>query len=139
MVWMGVIFFFSTDLGGGEHTSRLIGPLVRWFVPDISPENLNATQFTVRKLAHVAEYALLAMLIDGARRWTPRNREFFTPREVVVILTLTILYAISDEIHQSFVSTRIGTPTDVLIDLVGGTIGLMILYCCRRRINFTPP
>ena len=130
---MGVIFFFSTDAGGGEHTSRFIGPLIRWLKPDISSESFEGAQFTVRKLAHVAEYAILAMLILRARRLPIPTGGFFTPKEILLVLTLTTLYAITDEIHQSFVSTRIGTPIDVLIDLVGGAIGVMVAYCCRRR------
>jgi VanZ family protein len=135
IVWMGVIFFFSTDLGGGEHTSRFIGPLIRWLKPDISSDNFEGAQFALRKLAHVIEYAILAMLILRALRQTVPNAGFFTPKEVLLVLTLITLYAITDEIHQSFVSTRIGTPVDVLIDTVGGAIGLMVVYCCRRRSN----
>ncbi len=33
--WMGVIFVFSTDLFSGPQTSRIIGPILKWFVSGI--------------------------------------------------------------------------------------------------------
>jgi VanZ family protein len=36
------------------------------------------------------------------------------------------MYAVSDEWHQSFVPTRVGTPWDVLIDAAGAALGLSL-------------
>lgn len=41
-------------------------------------------------------------------------------------LGLTLLYAISDEWHQTWVPGRNGQPLDVLIDFVGGIGGLLV-------------
>ena len=60
--WMGVIFFFSTDLFSGAQTSRCIGPFLKWFVPEISAESIATVQLVVRKIAHLAEYAILSIL-----------------------------------------------------------------------------
>jgi VanZ family protein len=43
-------------------------------------------------------------------------------------LLCVILYASSDEFHQLFVPTREGRVTDVMIDTVGGTLGLLALW-----------
>lgn len=135
VIWMGVIFFFSTDIGGGEHTGRFIAPFIRWLRPDIAPADLEAVQFTIRKVAHVTEYAILAMLIASARRGTDTAARRLTPREALIVLTLTTFYAITDEIHQTFVSGRMGTVTDVLIDAVGGTVGLLALLLSDRLLR----
>jgi VanZ family protein len=49
-----------------EHTSRFIGPLLHWLYPTISPFTILRVQLFVRKLAHVSEYAVLAVLLYRA-------------------------------------------------------------------------
>ena len=63
---MGVIFFFSTDLFSGAQTSRFIGPILKWFAPSISDDAIAAVQLVARKMAHLAEYAILSILICRA-------------------------------------------------------------------------
>ena len=62
VLWMGLIFSASSDSMSSGRTSRIIGPLVRWFVPNISEAALGRVVFAVRKTAHVTEYAVLALL-----------------------------------------------------------------------------
>ena len=80
-----------------------------------------STEFTVNflffKSLHVAEYAILFLLIF---RGFYRSFKKLSLKYVLwfsILLTLT--YAISDEIHQTFVPTRTGSLTDVFIDSVG--------------------
>src|SRR6516225_8921231 len=63
LLWLGLIFIGSTDLLSAEHTSRVIGPILRWFNPDIPAETIARVQFFVRKTAHLSEYAILGMLL----------------------------------------------------------------------------
>ncbi len=63
LVWLGVIFFGSTDLMSAEHTSRFIVPFLRWLKSDISIETLASIHFVIRKCAHLSEYAILALLL----------------------------------------------------------------------------
>jgi len=68
----------------------------------------------LRKLAHTSEYAVLgALLLRAVRR-------------VEIAFALGVLYAVSDEIHQTFVRGRHGSPLDVAIDAVGVTVGLVL-------------
>src|SRR2546425_8901430 len=60
VLWMGLVFSASSDSMSSGRTSRIIGPLVRWFVPNISEAALGRMVFAVRKTAHVTEYAVLA-------------------------------------------------------------------------------
>jgi VanZ family protein len=61
-VWLSVIFVGSTDLMSAEQTSRFLVPFLRWLKPDISPETIAQIHFLFRKLGHISEYAILAML-----------------------------------------------------------------------------
>jgi VanZ family protein len=50
-----------------------------------------------------------------------------------VYAVLAVLYAASDEWHQSFVPGRHPPPSDVLIDTAGATAGLLLLWWWQRR------
>lgn len=46
---------------------------------------------------------------------------------------LAVLYAATDEIHQTFVPGRSGRVTDVLIDAAGAAVGVLVMAWLRRR------
>src|SRR2546421_12774378 len=81
IVWMAIIFLGSSDMLAAEHTSRFLVPFLRWLDPQISFAMLNAIQFGIRKLAHLTEYAILAMLLwralRGGTRWQMRMSILF--------------------------------------------------------------
>ena len=93
VLWAGLIFALSSipSLGTGLGTWDVI----------------------LRKCAHTAEFAVLALLLTRA-----------VDREAPA-LALGILYAASDELHQAFVRGRHASPVDVAIDTVGLLIGLL--------------
>ena len=73
----------------------------------------------LRKCSHVAEYAVLAFLL---------RRALSAPWAVAA----AVGYAISDEIHQSFVRGRHGAPRDVLFDSIGILVGVLVAGRLRR-------
>ena len=97
--------------------------------PDLNT-GLGAWDTLLRKLAHMASYAALWLL------WW-RALDYSAPAAAVLI---TLLYAISDEWHQSFIEGRHGAWTDVAIDMAGvGLMGLAIVLLARRRRGRRPP
>ena len=75
---------------------------------------LGTWDLVLRKCAHMTEYAVLAVLLAraaGSYGWA---------------LVLGVVYAASDELHQTFVRGRHGSPVDVGIDTVGVLIGLLL-------------
>ena len=132
LIWLGFIFIGSTDLLSAEHTSRIIGPILRWFNPRVGVETIARVQFFVRKSGHVTEYAVLATLLWRALRYgTARERRM----SVLFVATCfaCALFAASDEFHQSFVPSRTASPVDVTIDICGALIGLTICVAVVRR------
>jgi VanZ family protein len=82
-------------------------------VPDLGT-GLGTWDLVLRKIAHATEYAILAALLVRALRrpgWA---------------IALGIAYSISDEVHQSFISGRQGSPVDVGIDAIGVVVGAVI-------------
>lgn len=132
-VWMGIIFSASSDSGSFQHSSRIIGPLLRWLFPHLSDEAVHAIVVFVRKCAHLAEYAVLALLLWRAlrRESTPRNAPWRWSKAGLV-LALVSLYAASDEFHQAFVPSRQASVWDVWLDTTGAAFGLLCLWGIGR-------
>jgi VanZ family protein len=132
IVWMAIIFLGSTDMLSAEHTSRFLVPFLRWFDPQISLAALDQIQFAIRKLGHLTEYAILAMLLwralRGGIRWQMKMSILF-----LVAVLGSAIFAASDEFHQSFVPSRTGSPNDVMIDICGALAGLAICWMFARR------
>jgi VanZ family protein len=97
------------------------GPVVAWAalifglssIPDLG-SGLGGWDLVLRKLAHAVEFGVLAALLVRALRdrwWA---------------IALGIAYALSDEIHQSFVPGREGALLDFAIDSVGVAVGAVL-------------
>ncbi len=89
-------------------------------VPSLSTE-LGTADTILRKLAHLTEYAILGALLCRAVR---------RPAVAVAIATL---YAVTDEVHQTFVGGRHGAPLDVGIDALGAIVGVLLWHRLVRR------
>jgi VanZ family protein len=135
LIWMAVIFAGSSDLGSSRRTSRIIGPILRWFNPEVREETIQAVQGVVRKSAHVTEYGILAMLAWRARRADRGLKVLLKDwrwREAWMVLLFCALYAGTDELHQKFVATRQAHPLDVVIDSFGALCGLLAIWVIGR-------
>jgi len=104
--------------------SRLVSawlPVVAWAaliftlssIPGLGT-GLGTWDLVLRKPAHTTEYAILGLLLLRA-----------TGR-MSVAFVLATLYAVTDELHQSFVAGRHASPLDVAIDTAGVALGLAL-------------
>ena len=133
VLWALLIFSASGDKKSVQHSSRIIEPLVRWLIPDISDEAVHTTVLVVRKCAHVTEFAIFTLLLWRAARgaiW--KETVGWSWKAVLFAATSAVLFATSDEIHQCFVPGRQGAVMDVLIDSAGATGGLFCLWIFGR-------
>ncbi len=101
LAWAAVIFAFSSipSLGTG----------------------LGVWDLALRKLAHAAEFGILAALLWRALGSAP------------LAVGAASLYAVSDELHQVFVPGRQGAVRDWAVDTAGALIGVGLLHVWRRR------
>lgn len=106
MAWMGLIFYLSSR-------------------PDLphAPEPL--LDLILKKAAHAFVYAVLAVLW---RRALGRQAG-----GAVAPWLIAVLYAATDEVHQTFVPGRNGRVADVVIDGMGAALGLLFMARLRRR------
>lgn len=104
LAWMSVILWFSSQ----SNLPHAQDPLL---------------EIIVKKSAHAGEYAILGLLLVRAFA----QGAIATPRRAVAFAWIVaLLYAASDEFHQSFTPGRTPSPVDVLIDTSGVTIALFL-------------
>ncbi len=126
-------------LGGGRAYHRTVsGPFVRLWVPVLAwaalifafssvPDlgtGLGGWDLVLRKIAHAVEFAILGALLARAvgNAW--------------LAFALGVLYAVGDEVHQTFVPGRQGALLDVVIDTVGVVAGVVVWQLAARRRAF---
>lgn len=78
----------------------------------------------LRVTGHLLAYATLAALLLVALSWGRRPR----PRDVLIAFGLAVVYALTDEFHQSFVPDRTGRLDDVVTDMIGAAVGLGVAW-----------
>ena len=113
---MAVIFFFSG-------------------IPDL--KSGLEYDFFLRKAAHITEYFILTLLLYRAFKGTFSIGFFYL---FILPAAASLIYAVSDEIHQSFVPGRTCTLRDIMIDSIGVACFLLyknrfIYYNINTKIN----
>ncbi|KEO81084.1 VanZ family protein [Tumebacillus flagellatus] len=144
LIWMGVIFWKSSQ----PYAQQDLKP---WMSTLISEETLlgllpharftydgdavtylkpyGFVEFFIRKGAHITEYFILCFFL-----WQTYASTKLSRFAVYVLAAVTaVLYAASDEWHQTFVPNRTGHPIDVGMDSVGVVLALLILGAWQRR------
>ena len=124
ILWAILIASFSTETFTSENTSRVIIPVLRWFLPHAMPETLSLIHHVIRKSAHFTEYFILSLLLLHALRAGSRD---FGLRWALIVIFIVAGYAALDEFHQSFVPGRGAAVTDVMLDTSGGAAAQMLV------------
>ena len=99
---MATIFAFSAMPSDGTGQSTLI--------------------FVLRKIAHFSEYFALTLLW-----WWALRTQIGGQRALLPAVAIAIGYAVTDELHQTFVDGRTGTPRDILIDAAGALAAALLI------------
>jgi hypothetical protein len=118
LLWMALIALGSSSLLAGERTGQwlpgLLGGLASW----ASPAALAAGHFALRKIGHLVEYGILAVLWH--RALAP------SPRAVTAAFILAAAYGGLDELWQGLHPSRTPAVSDVAVDALGALIGLAV-------------
>ena len=109
ILWGTLIFTLSTSAFSAASTSKVIDPILRLVIPGISAAAVDVCHMLVRKAAHFTEYGILFwLLVRGPMAQRP-----------YLALMLCVVYALTDEGHQSFVPGRTASLYDVALDSSG--------------------
>ena len=104
ILWCGVIFFLSSLETTPTPTDNILN-------------------FTLKKSAHIFEYAVLAFLISRIH-----------PKKKLFIFLFCLLYALTDEFHQSFTPGRQARLYDIVFDSLGAFLGLKIYPKMKSKL-----
>lgn len=137
IIWMITVFMFSAQ--DGEKSSKTSKTVSEIIVQSTNmsknkkqkDELIKSIDPYIRKIAHFTLYAIGGIFTINYLRTIniKRNRQF------IISELIGILYAISDEFHQHFINYREAQFTDVLIDTVGFTLGIIIFIIGKNVVN----
>jgi VanZ family protein len=123
-LWVGFIFFMSSSTGSMSETSRFIRPFLEFLFPGAPEETLRLYHGYIRKLAHLVEYAILALL--AFRSFTASSIPAMRRMRFVLPMAIVLCVAAADEFNQSFNARRTSSIWDVAIDAAGGITALVL-------------
>lgn len=129
-LWTLAVSFFSTDRFSLSKTSRFIEPILHYISPDASPESLYAMHVAIRKLGHLTEYAVFAVLTFSI--WAAGEERWRT-KWIGYALAMAAMLAVLDEYNQSFTRLRAASPIDSIIDVLGACAALFLIRLIMRR------
>ncbi len=142
---MGMIFIFSSQ--DADQSSQVSGSVLDWIITHtqtfLPGGVMSFLMHYIRKVAHFMVYFMLGIFAFlGVREWI-RSTEKPIPKEpspkergsmlrriqsIGIPWLIAVIYAITDEFHQSFVPGRACQFRDVCIDSAGAACGIMIIW-----------
>ena len=125
LLWTCVILLASSDAFSAANS----GPWLQTIVTTILGHALPAHQFDVlhfalRKASHLTEYAILGALLFRALR---ADGQRWNMRWSAAAVVIAAAVASVDELHQTFVPSRTGAFSDVLLDTAGATLAQILI------------
>ena len=135
VLYLAIIYFFSSQNGAKSH--EVSAGLLQYlkvlilFIPGNMLEFLSGVvknyEYVLRKTAHFTEYLVLALIFYKAIVVSSAK----TKNSLKITLIFCFLYAVSDEVHQIFVSGRAFAVKDIIIDTAGATLGVSTIYLTK--------
>lgn len=131
IIWMVLIFLFSaqTAVQSDSLSSGLISKIIHLLIPrfDLLSDAdklvyIDHWNVIIRKSAHFFIYFVFSLLLISLLR------QYGIKKKYLLALLICLLYAVTDEWHQFFVAGRGPALSDVVIDLIGVLIGLILFY-----------
>jgi hypothetical protein len=140
--WLAVIAAASTDIASEAHTKAALVGIIHLFSSGYatapSGGGLGAVMWGIRKTAHLVEYGTLGFLGARALRGLFPNYArgagwALYRRTVLVVAPCGLVVSVADELHQTLVRSRMGSPRDVGFDLAGLLLGVLVAWLVWRR------
>ncbi|MBY6917970.1 acetobutylicum phosphotransbutyrylase [Clostridium botulinum] len=138
LMCLGFIFFNSSQ--DGTESNIRSNTVIEKIATDINEDNINIQsilkthinrkQFNllIRKCAHGFEFAILSILL-----FMSLNFFGLSKRNLIIYTLFIVLFsAVMDEFFQLFVPGRNSSVKDIVIDLIGGGVGVLIVTIINR-------
>ncbi|HXW15468.1 MAG TPA: VanZ family protein [Terriglobia bacterium] len=133
LAWAALIFFLSTRTYAPSFTRPMLASTFHFLHIYVSGRTFNLLHALLRKLAHLTEYGIFALLLNGLPSGkSPGN---WRPRRAVYCILGAALYSLTDEFHQWFVPGRHASLLDCGFDTLGAGLAMLIPYA-QERLSF---
>jgi VanZ family protein len=136
---LAFISFTSTNFMGGSHTQIVLDAVWKTFLGSWHWDLTGAVNVYCRKVGHFIGYGLVSLIFRNA--WYKSAQAFawvtgswLTPFAASLAVASTFTVACLDELHQTFLATRVGSLHDALLD-TAGAICLNVLFWSIRARN----
>lgn len=131
-LWIAIIYFLSSNnyltTNNLSYTTAdtIITITNKLNITDISNQDrelvIREMNYPLRKLAHVAEYFILSILVYNILKFFRK-----TNKNYLLTIIFCFLFAIADEYHQTLINGRTGQFSDCLIDMAGCLLYLIFV------------
>jgi VanZ family protein len=133
VAWAATIYQLSTSSYGSALTAWLLRQALDFLHISISVAAFQSLHHFIRKLAHLSEYAMFALLLYGALGGGKSYA--WQARRAAWCIGIAGIYSLTDEFHQLFVPERGASLLDSLLDTTGGALAMLALYLVSRMIQ----
>jgi VanZ family protein len=129
LLWIGLIATESTDSFSAEHTSKYLYPILH-FLFGLNRVRFEVVHHYIRKCGHFVGYFSLSFLLFRAWRatlhlpWAPR----WALRWATIAFFMSALVASLDEWHQTFIPSRTGAFSDVVLDSCAALTAQVLIF-----------
>ncbi len=138
LLWLLVIALES-GFGTMANTSRILGPLIHFLWPHLSPQQFDLAHAALRKAGHFFGYAILSFFFFRAwwsvfrlphgeplPSWSDMFRRWSLSAAAVAVASAALV-ASADEWNQSFMPGRGSSAKDVLLDSAAALAAQMFI------------
>jgi len=133
LAWAIQIFFLSTHGFSPHYTGRWLALALDLMHLHVSLRTFGLLHAALRKLAHLTEYGIFALLLYGIPNG--KGLESWRSSRAAICIALAAAYSLSDEFHQLFVPGRHASLRDCGLDTLGASLALLVPYA-RERMSF---
>jgi VanZ family protein len=132
LAWAALIFYLSTRTFNPSFSRALLAWTVQLLHLHVSSGTFGLLHASLRKLAHLVEYAIFALLLYGLPG--EESQKFWRPRRAIFCILIASAYSLTDEVHQLFVPGRHASLFDSGLDTTGAALAMLVPYT-REQIS----
>ena len=142
LAWVALIFYLSTQTFAPDFSQGLLAGILHFLHLRVSPSAFDSIHALTRKLAHLTEYAIFALLLYGLPGG--KSQMLWRPRRALTCILVTAVYSLTDEFHQLYVPGRHASLLDCGLDTMGASLAMVVPYTLKlisplRSTASSPP
>jgi len=124
---MIVIAIESTQYLSSAYTGRILYPILH-FLLGLDRDRFMIWHHYIRKTGHFVGYFILSVLLFRAWRATLAFPSLWAARWAGIALFMSAFVASLDEWHQSYIPSRTGAVSDVILDSTAALVAQIVIF-----------